>query len=96
VRTPTKAVHNHSQKFWPQAAAVGCVPYFTSTAVADALPRLGACCVVVDKQAQRSPALASMAARAGSGPSSHYLYELAGLAPLGENGSGPIVGPCSP
>jgi hypothetical protein len=31
------AACSHSQKFWPQTAAAECVPYFTSTAVADTL-----------------------------------------------------------
>lgn len=89
------AAGDHSQRFWPATAAVGCVPYFTSRAVADALLSLDACCVVVDKQAQRSPALASLAARAGGGLSSHYLYELNDLTAPDENGSGPTVGPYS-
>jgi hypothetical protein len=75
------AARNHSQKFWPATAAVGCVPFFTSTTVADALLRLDAYCVVVDKQAQRSPALACLAGRQGDGLSSRYLYELDGLTP---------------
>lgn len=91
-----RAVRDYSQMFWPATAAVGCVPYFTSMAVADALLELTSCCVVVDKQSRGSSAMSRLATRVEGGLGSQYLYELNNLTLPDKSGAGPTVGPYTP
>jgi hypothetical protein len=70
-------------------AAIGCVPWLTSKAIADALGRLSACCVVVSKNG----ATASVRRRVVCDGLPNVLPNLRSLVPDAES---TLIGPYSP
>lgn len=72
-------------------AAIGCVPWLTSEAVADRLLTLGAFCVVVDKGAGFPPRLINP--EKGFPNAAHV--RLHDMAPS-HDGAAPVLGPSSP
>lgn len=87
------------EEYWrrlePRPAALGCVPWLTDFAVADALVALGSSCIVVDKQQPEYEAVRRLA-RLGTPLSSGCLDGFADLALPDANGSAPVITPHSP
>ncbi|WP_328993915.1 phospholipase D family protein [Kribbella sp. NBC_01245] len=51
------STNDYWRRLEPTPAAIGCVPYFSDRDVANALGKLGACCIVVDKRQQTDRAV---------------------------------------
>lgn len=85
-------------EYWPRlaprTAVIGCVPWLTDRAVADALASFDQCCIVVDKQ-QPDYASVQLLANAGDALSSAYLDGFTDMAPPDASGNPPIIHPNS-
>jgi len=85
-------------EFWrrlePAAAAIGCVPWLTDNAVAEALASFDQCCIVVDKQQPEYGAVRRLATR-GKPLLSTYLDGFEEVALPDERGKPPVIHPLS-
>ena len=72
---------------------LGCVPWFDSDAIVDALIDVGSCCIVVDKKTNNEQCTRLLGA--ASGVQQRLLGDLATWGPL-ERGRPPMIGPGSP
>src|SRR5262245_12008294 len=84
----------YGRRLGPHTAAIGCVPWLTDRAVADALAAFAQCCIVVDKQQPEYGAVRRLADK-GTPLSSAYLAGFDDLSLPDENGNPPVIGPYS-
>jgi hypothetical protein len=73
-----------------RAAALGCVPWLTSSAIVSRLLRLGGCCIVIDKGCFRGDALRRLAKDGTGFP--NVLWNLRDMAPA-QDGESRTLGP---
>ena len=89
---------NWTAEYWrrlePRAAAIGCVPWLTDHAVAEALASFDQCCIVVDKQQPEYDAVRRLATE-GRPLSSAYLDGFDELALRDDSGNPPVIHPNS-
>ena len=92
------ATTDWTAQYWrrlqPRAAVIGCVPWLTDHATAEALASFGQCCVVVDKQQPEYDAVRWLAVE-GTSLSSAYLHGFDEIALPDESGNPPIIHPYS-
>lgn len=88
---------SYSMKVWPSSAALGCVPFFTSADVAEALGHVDECCIVIDKQSSLWKPTRRIAESLDNPLSSYCFSELTFSALDDESGRIPDpIGPGSP
>jgi len=87
-----------SAEYWrrlePRVAAIGCVPWLTDHAVAEALASFDHCCIVVDKQQPEYDAVRRLAS-GGNPLSSAYLDGFEEMALPDASGNPPVIHPSS-
>ncbi|MEJ3741750.1 hypothetical protein WEI85_00410 [Actinomycetes bacterium KLBMP 9797] len=84
----------HWRRLEPRVAAIGCVPWLTDHAVAEALASFDQCCIVVDKQQPEYDAVRRLA-NEGNPLSSAYLDGFEEMALPDKNGKAPVIHPNS-